>query len=60
LVAGIAGAFAVRAVIQQAVGVIIAGTQRGAEAAYLSLRRRAVERGFTLPDTAAAVIAEQC
>jgi hypothetical protein len=38
LVAGIAGAFAVRAVIQQALGVIIADTQRTGDAAYLILR----------------------
>ena len=59
LVAGIAGAFVVRDLIQQAVGVIIADTGRTSDAAYLVLRMRAAERGFTLPDTAAAVIAEQ-
>jgi hypothetical protein len=59
LVAGIAGAFAVRAVIQQAVGVILADTRRTGDAAYLILRLRAAERGSTLSDTAAAVIAEQ-
>jgi len=59
LVAGIAGAFAVRALIHQAVGMIIADTQRTGDAAYLILRLRAAEKGFTLPATAAAVIAEQ-
>jgi hypothetical protein len=59
LVAGIARAFEVRAMIQQAVGLIIADTQRTGDAAYLSLRLRAAERGSTLPDTAAAVIAER-
>ena len=59
LVAGIAGAFAVRAVIHQAMGVIIAETQRPADAAYVVLRLRAAERGLTLSDVAAAVVAEQ-
>jgi hypothetical protein len=59
LVAGIAGAFAVRALIQQAVGVIIAETQRTADAAYLVLRERSAETGLALSDTAAAVITEQ-
>jgi hypothetical protein len=58
LVAGIAGAFAVRALINQAVGVIIAETQRTADAAYLALRVRSAETGLTLSDTAAAVITE--
>jgi hypothetical protein len=59
LVAGIAGALAVRAVIHQAVGVIIAETHRTTDAAYLALRLRSAETGLTLADTAAAVIAGQ-
>ena len=59
LVAGIAGAFAVRAVIHQAIGVIIADTERPADAAYLVLRLRAAESGLTLSDVATAVVAEQ-
>jgi hypothetical protein len=58
LVAGIAGAFAVRAVIQQAMGLIIVESHRTADSAYLLLRLRAAETGHTLVDTAAALIAE--
>ena len=59
LVAGIAGAFAVRAVIQQAMGVVMADGHRTTEAAYLVLRLRAAETGVTLLGAAEAVIAEQ-
>ena len=58
LVAGLAGAFAVRARIQQAIGVLMAATHRTADTAYLILRMRAAETGATLTATAAAVIAE--
>jgi GAF domain/ANTAR domain len=57
LVAGLAGAFAVRARIQQAIGAVMAATHRTADAAYLLLRMRAAETGTTLTDTAAAVTA---
>jgi AmiR/NasT family two-component response regulator len=53
------GAFAVRARIQQAIGVIMATSHRTADAAYLELRMRAAEKGTTLADTATAVITEQ-
>ena len=56
LVAGLAGAFAVRAGIQQAIGAIMAATHRTADAAYLILRLRAAEIGATLTDTATAVL----
>ncbi len=59
LVAGIAGAFAVRAVIQQAIGIVMADEHRTADAAYLVLRLRAAETGVTLLGAAEAVIAEQ-
>jgi hypothetical protein len=58
LVAGLAGAFAVRARIQQAIGVVMASTHRTADAAYLILRMRAAETGATLTDTASAIITE--
>jgi hypothetical protein len=45
LVAGLAAAFAVRARIQQAIGVVMAATHRTADAAYLILRLRAAETG---------------
>jgi hypothetical protein len=56
LVAGLAGAFAVRARIQQAIGAVMAARHRTADAAYLILRMRAAETGATLTDTATAVI----
>lgn len=59
LIAGLTGAFAVRARIQQAIGVIMAVTHRTADAAYLILRMRAAETGATLTDTATAAITEQ-
>jgi hypothetical protein len=56
LMAGLAEAFAVRATIQQAIGVIMARQAVGAFDAYLSLRARAAETGSSLTTTAAAVI----
>jgi hypothetical protein len=58
LVDGLAGAFAVRARIQQAIGAVMATTHRDTDAAYLTLRIRAAESGSTLLDTADAVITE--
>lgn len=63
LVGGLVGAFAVRAVIQQAIGVLIADaptdTHRSAGAAYQVLRQRAAEKGTPLLDTATSVLAER-
>jgi len=56
LMAGLAEALAVRATIQQAVGVIMARQAVGALDAYLSLRARAAETGNSLTTTAAALI----
>jgi hypothetical protein len=56
LLAGLAEAFAVRATIQQAVGVIMARQGVGALDAYLSLRARAAETGSSLTTTAAELI----
>jgi hypothetical protein len=56
LMAGLAEAFAVRATIQQAVGVIMARQGVGAFDAYLGLRARAAETGSSLTTTAAALI----
>jgi hypothetical protein len=58
LMAGLAEAIAIRATIQQAVGVIMAWHAVGALDAYLSLRARAAETGRSLPTTAAAIIQE--
>lgn len=59
LVAGLAGAFDIRALIQQAVGVVIADRDGSADTAYLVLRTRAAESGKSLLDTARSVIAER-
>jgi hypothetical protein len=58
LMAGLAEAVAIRATIQQAVGVIMAWQAVGALDAYLSLRARAAETGRSLTTTAAAIIQE--
>jgi GAF domain/ANTAR domain len=60
LVAGLAGAFAVRAHIQQAIGAIMAATHKTADAAFLILRLRAAETGTTLTATATAVLTGGC
>jgi hypothetical protein len=59
LVAGLAGAFTVRGLIQRAIGMLMTDTHRTPDAAYLLLRLRAAETGATLRDTAVAVIAER-
>jgi hypothetical protein len=59
LLTGIAAAFHVRDVIQQALGAIMARRHVTTETAYLILRETAAERGTALPDTATAVIHEQ-
>jgi hypothetical protein len=59
LVAGLTGAFAVRAVIQQAIGVIMALTAHGPEEAYGALRVQAVDADLALPDAAARIVSGQ-
>ena len=56
LVAGLVDAFAVRAVIQQAIGVLMARRQCSAADAYADLRVHAAETGASLPDAAAGVL----
>jgi hypothetical protein len=56
LVAGLAEAFAVRAVIQQAIGVVMAMTGHSVETAYATVRLRAVESGVALNEAAARVV----
>jgi hypothetical protein len=56
LMAGLVKALAIRATIQQAVGVIMAWEEVGALDAYLNLCARAVETGSSLTATAAALI----
>ena len=58
LIAGLVGAFAVRDLIQQAIGVILSEQHRSVDCAYLTLRLRAAETGRTLTETATEVIAE--
>ena len=59
LVTGLTAAFAVRAIVQQAIGIIIATHHTTADRAYATLRLRAADTGMSLPDTAHAVITEQ-
>jgi hypothetical protein len=59
LIAGLAGAFGVRSIIQQAIGVMIAHQHTGPDAAYATLRLRGAQTGLSLTQIAAAVIAEQ-
>lgn len=59
LVAGLTEAFAVRAVIQQAIGVMMAGGNRTPDDAYLVLRVRAADTGSSLTEAATTVIAER-
>jgi hypothetical protein len=56
LVAGLTGAFAVRAIIQQAIGIVIATQHSTPERAYATLRVRAAEAEQSLLDTARTVI----
>ncbi|HEX8629600.1 MAG TPA: GAF and ANTAR domain-containing protein [Catenuloplanes sp.] len=58
LIAGLTGAFAVRAVVQRAIGVIMAGGNHTPDAAYLILRVRAAEVGVTLVRAATDILAE--
>jgi hypothetical protein len=57
LVAGLLGAFVTQAVIQQAIGMVIAETGETADQAYLTLRLRAADNGVALTDAASAVLA---
>jgi hypothetical protein len=59
LIAGLAGAFAVRAHIQRAIGVLISVTGFGADQAFLALCRRAAETGAILTEEAARLLAER-
>lgn len=56
---GLAAAFDIRAVIQQALGVIMARDQVDADTAYLILRAKAAAADATLMTTATAVLQEQ-
>lgn len=52
LVAGLAGALAVRTIIQQALGVIVSTAGGGPQQAYATLRARAAEESIPLVDMA--------
>lgn len=58
LISGIVGAFAVRATIQQAIGMIIAARRTNADLAYALLRSRAAEATDSLLGAAATVLAD--
>jgi hypothetical protein len=55
LVAGLTDAFAVRAIIQQAIGIIIARQHSIPDRAYATLRLRAIDAEQSLLDTAQAI-----
>jgi hypothetical protein len=59
LATGLTAAFAVRAVIQQAIGVVMASTNIDEDRAYLTLRVQAVDQGISLVETARALLAER-
>jgi hypothetical protein len=59
LVTGLTAAFAVRAVIQQAIGLVMASGAVDEDRAYLTLRVRAAEQGASLVETARTVLAER-
>jgi hypothetical protein len=59
LVKGLAGAFAVRANIQQAIGVLLARTEYSPDEAFTTLRLRAAELGRTLPEVARQILADE-
>jgi hypothetical protein len=56
LVDGLTNAFTVRAIIQQAIGIIIATRHSTPDGAYATLRLRAADAGQSLLDTAQAVV----
>lgn len=56
LIAGLTEAFSVRALIQQAIGVVMAAGQRPPDSAYLHLRDQAARNGGSLFDAASAVL----
>ena len=58
LVAGLAEAFAIRALIQRAIGIVMAVDHLSVEQAYVALRLRALRGGASLPDTATGLITE--
>jgi hypothetical protein len=58
LIAGLVGAFAIRATIQQAIGMIIADRRTNADLAYAHLRSEAASTTTTLIGVATSVVAE--
>jgi hypothetical protein len=56
-VAGLAGAFTVRANIQQAIGVLLALTEYTLDEAFTALRLHAAEARLTLPEAARSILA---
>jgi hypothetical protein len=59
ILTGLAAAFDIRTVIQQALGVIMARHQVTADTAYTILRAKAADTGVTLIATATAVVQQQ-
>jgi ANTAR domain/GAF domain len=59
LVTGLAGAFAARACIQRAMGMLMARSGGSPDEAFLALRLRAAETGATLTQTADRILADR-
>jgi hypothetical protein len=59
LTAGLFSALALRNLIQRAVTLIMAATERSADYAYMSLRTQAAEAGISLIDAATRIIEDQ-
>jgi hypothetical protein len=59
LVEGLTGAFRVRALIQQAIGIVIAEQHSTPDSAYAMLRLRAADSEASLLDVANAVIGDR-
>jgi AmiR/NasT family two-component response regulator len=58
LVAGLAGAFAVRARIQRSLGVLMAAVSCSADEAFAALQLRAVETGATVTEAAERLLGD--
>jgi hypothetical protein len=56
MVTGLAGAFATRATIQQALGILMSTAGQGFDQAYTMLRLRAAETGATMADEAGRLL----
>jgi hypothetical protein len=59
LVGGLTGAFAVRAIVQKAIGALLARSDHTPDEAFMALRLRAADLGRTRPEVARQILAEE-